>query len=136
MNAYTTIEESKQLIEAGLDADTADMYTYKNIYTGALSCFNNRTLIGNYNLLENKDVAHPCWSLAALLEIIPKQLHINNNAWEIYVPVIYLGEKCVVAYQHSNIFMHSEYSDTNIEAVYKMVIWLLENNYIKSNKNE
>jgi hypothetical protein len=26
MNAYTTIEESKQLIEAGLDVNTADMH--------------------------------------------------------------------------------------------------------------
>ena len=26
MNAYTTIEESKQLIEAGLDVNTADGY--------------------------------------------------------------------------------------------------------------
>ena len=137
MNAYTTIEESKQLIEAGLDVNTADMFWQASEDPSMWEYDNPQIFVGEKPKLMLKWLyAVPAWSLAALLEIIPKQLHINNNAWEIYVPVIYLGEKCVVAYQHSNIFMHSEYSDTNIEAVYKMVIWLLENNYIKSNKNE
>ena len=126
MQHYTTIEQSKKLVELGLNPDTADMYIYKNVYTGALSCFNNRTLIGNYSSLEDKAVAYPCWSLAALLDIInnndiPYRLRNNRNSKSGYILSVQL-------------INHKGMNDFN--KIVDCITWLLENNYIKSNKNE
>lgn len=129
MNAYTTIEQSKQLIEVGLNTDTADMYTYGSKFFGALSCFNNQTIVGNYSLLENKDDVYPCWSLAALLNIIDSNgliYDISNDKNREFKVLIYNAD-----YVDQEIkFYHTEHT------IVDTIIWLLENNYIKSNKNE
>ena len=65
----TTIEQSKQLLELGIDPKTADMY------------YPNRIDIDNYPLsLEWKNGLPlltqevPAWSLSALLELIPNPM--------------------------------------------------------------
>ena len=71
----TTIEQSKRLLELGLDPNTADMY-----YTGHRSIYNPkeieytqvprvRTKFVSFDRLE---VFFPAWSLSALLEVMPK----------------------------------------------------------------
>ena len=65
MNAYTTIEESKQLIEAGLDVNTADMLHEQHYNAESYVTIKPWTTKG-------KSIgAHilPCWSLAALLDV-------------------------------------------------------------------
>ena len=64
MNAYTTIEESKQLIEAGLDVNTADGYLRHKW----------EEITQNHHFQAEYGEKIPCWSLAALLNIID-----NNN---------------------------------------------------------
>ena len=130
MNAYTTIEESKQLIEAGLDVNTANMfwqvsdepslweYTHPHIYVGEKP-----------KLMMRFIYAVPAWSLTALLNIIDSNDLIydisndKNREFEILVyEANYISQEVK--------FHHTEHS------IVDMIIWLLENNYIKSNKNE
>ena len=71
IKSYTDIEQSKVLAEF-LPLESADMYIYKNVFFGALSCFNGTTQIGEYIKLTDKESkAYPCWSLASLLDILP-----------------------------------------------------------------
>jgi len=59
----TSIEQSKKLMELGIDVNTADMYWWyggKVYYVEAMED-------GDFN----KESDIPCWSLAALLEVIP-----------------------------------------------------------------
>ena len=70
IKSYVDLEQSKKLAKI-LPLESADMYIYKNIFFGALSCFNGTTQIGEYIKLADKESkAYPCWSLAALLKII------------------------------------------------------------------
>ena len=124
----TSIEQSKKLLELGLNADTADMG-----YNGVENRDTGRIWYDKYpTTMPNVD-SIPAWSLSALLELMPKHI-FSEDRIKNYTPVLHIGEKNVVWYQHMNEFLHIEHADTPIEAAYFMVIWLLENNYIKTEK--
>lgn len=78
MKSYTDLEQSKKLAEI-LPLESADMYIYKNVFFGALSCFNGSTMVGKYIKLTDKEKAYPCWSLAALFEEIPKIIDFEDD---------------------------------------------------------
>jgi hypothetical protein len=130
MNAYTTIEESKQLIEAGLDVNTADMFYVvdgEEIYTNPVNidklfCDKNK-----FPYYMDNDI--PAWSLAALLNIIDNNdlvYDISNDKNREFKILVYKAD-----YTNQEVkFHHTEHS------IVDMITWLLENNYIKSNKNE
>ena len=78
----TTIEQSKKLLELGIDINTADMY-YEEV------CNLPKAIVGNYILhnqcMEDKDykklsnpVLSVAWSLSALLDVLPKNLDIGR----------------------------------------------------------
>lgn len=85
MRHYTSIEQSKKLIEAGLDPETADMW-YAERYTGhhkpnGLWYTNEEPFYylsllqpskGNCSIDVIKDI--PCWSIGALLGIVPQSI--------------------------------------------------------------
>ena len=100
----TSLEQSKKLIELGIDVSTADML---------------------YNVLGESYVRHdtpidkyhtPAWSLSALLKLIPKfslEKDISNNAgYQLY-------------YNYD-----TTYYDDPIDAAFEMVCWLKENKKI------
>lgn len=76
MKAYTDLEQSKKLIELGIDVNTADII---------------------YNVLDESYIRHdtpidkyhtPAWSLTALMEMLPsyigdynKTLYYDNGEW-------------------------------------------------------
>jgi len=86
IKSYTDIKQSKKLAEF-LPIESADMYIYKNIFFGALSCFNGTTQVGEYvKLTDKENKAYPCWSLAALLE----QLHYevcDDDGYSTYLQI-------------------------------------------------
>jgi hypothetical protein len=85
MKSYTDIEQSKKLAEI-LSIESADMYIYKNIFFGALSCFNGTTQVGEYvKLTDKENKAYPCWSLAALLDLMPEYINFNGHIWKFYL---------------------------------------------------
>ena len=64
---YTTVNQSKKLLELGLDPESADMYYPNRIdikYQGALPIEYKHG-----NPLLSQEI--PCWSLAALLSVLP-----------------------------------------------------------------
>lgn len=120
----TDINQSKKLIELGIDVNTADMY------------YPNRVGIDNYALsiewknglpLLSQEI--PTWSLSALIGLMPRLYEFendpddggcqpnlckgyNNNSWHI----VY----------RSSIYITEWYEDP-IDAAFEMVCWLLEN---------
>ena len=88
----TSIEQSKKLLELGIDINTADMY-YEEV------CNLPKAIIGNYILhnqcMEDKDykklsnpVLSPAWSLTALLSVLdfPSLTQNKEDEWEVCVP--------------------------------------------------
>ena len=122
---YTSIEQSKKLVELGLNPDTADMWWIPLNWQ-----------LTEYYIEVKQDCINtpknpiPCWSLGALLEMMPK-IHEDNNDNGCY-PTICKGWDndlwhCVY---RSSIHI-TEWYYNHIDAAFEMVCWLLENGYIK-----
>lgn len=116
-NVATTIEQSKRLLELGLDIKSADMCLCK---TAQDNWFLYAYTPGEYD-------AHtvPAWSLSALLEVMPKGaelIKMENDAHELYYEIDY---------------MFTGYEDSDpITAAYEMVCCLLEQGLIKKGGND
>lgn len=119
---YTTIEQSKKLVELGLDTNTADMW-WQEGRVGP------EPVIGNYALhiqcmkdcdyrKIHKTLISPAWSLGALLELMPESYQLTSNKDNKYQFMLINNPK-------------PDWFDTPFESVYNMVCWLLENGYIK-----
>lgn len=128
MQYYTSIEQSKRLIKLGLNPETADM-----MHIGTcpfMKEFDNERIeyvsVGNKKKKGHWNI--PCWSLGALFDLLPKR--INNQQLDIRINDYYqLGYGCYISKGWS-IWVNTPQRKTLFEAVYDMVIWLLENHYI------
>ena len=121
----TTIEQSKKLLELGLSPETADMNYYhdrKDDY------YIKVPMVGKP--FNNDDI--PCWSVGVLLEVMPKMI-IDKDDCIYSFGLFYLPfkEQWCSCYKGDG-FPIVEYESNNVlEACYNMMVWLLENNYIK-----
>jgi hypothetical protein len=85
MKAYTDLEQSKKLAEI-LPLKSADMCWTNHCYGNIRSSMTVSTktiekykeLLTRFGDLTSIDVFYPCWSLGALLDVIPK--HIKDNS--------------------------------------------------------
>ena len=123
----TSIEQSKRLIELGIDVNSADMVYHKE-------------LNGTYSLRVVDNVLKydiPAWSLSALLELMPSHLFefergidlnlypsINRKVWLCsYMPNAIENMK-------TDKFKQITHADSLVDAVFDMIVWLKENNYL------
>ena len=132
----TSIEQSRKLIELGIDVNTADMrYGYIAPYD-----FSDRMYDGGYDEVpypkdflkknpyfsENEyDGELPAWSLTALMELMPDKISIDNESYylsftkksvEFRGPITWDGQK-TKSFEMDNI----------LDAAFEMVVWLKEN---------
>lgn len=121
---FTTIEQSKALIEAGLNPDTADMLFIKQIRD------TDEVFIPELRYDEEEDVDFPCWSIGALIELLPKTirrkcmdypLHIHPNPDSSYD----------IEYNARVIAEIGFNKNSLIIAVMEMIFWLLKNGFIE-----
>jgi len=126
---YTTIEQSKKLLDLGLNPNTADMW-----YHGHRSPWESGRKYDNepstfYGICPNWD--YPCWSVGALLKLLRSyedctSLSIFSNRaqkWQI-----------TISYYDAVWKEHEEVDMDLFEVSYNTVVWLLENGYIKTEK--
>lgn len=149
MKHYTSIEQSKKLLSLGLSPETADMVYLK--YADS----NNSTLrfegaapmvLMDIPIDEIDYETLPCWSLGALLEMMPKEdinIPITDEDFVDCPPrecwffletctwsneYLWFGGFVDSAHCHKPSFM----SNDVFEVVYNTVVWLLENNHLKT----
>lgn len=127
---WTTIEEAKRLVEAGLDPNTADMS-----YNFVVCKVRDGNAVEDWLLMPSPIDDRqpyeqlPCWSLGALIELMPKKIRANY-LYAINIFTTYRNKYCVSYHSiYYNIYAESE--STLIESVVKCVIWLIQNGYIK-----
>lgn len=130
MKAYTDLEQSKKLAEI-LPIESADMYymeTSCNNYTiGVLQRLEKDMLLKQaeyYKML-------PCWSIAALLSVLPFLLIANNQryAFSMHKGLNKDGETYVIRYNVFNTditLCETEYYNNPIDACFEMIIKLHE----------
>lgn len=105
----TTIEQSKRLMELGLDRKTSDMYYWCG----------SALRIGGYRA-QDEELDVPAWSLSALLKILPfPSLHEIANGW-----------RCDCCGKDGWGFRYGDREDEPLDAAFERVCWALENNDI------
>lgn len=137
----TNIEQSKKLLDLGLSPESADMFYYKeNAFNGALSAFNSALMVKGLNCDFPIDTI-PAWSLGALLEVMPPYLFEWERGIDLNIYRNLNGKGWHVSYMPNNIesmqkdkFRQITNGNTPLEAAFNMVVWLLENGYIKTEK--
>ena len=114
MKSYTDLEQSKKLAEI-LPVESADMYyAYDIVYAIP---YKNRT-----------GVAEPCWSLAALLQMMP---HCIDDGYDLALGKLSDNESWYVCYDDVDHFVYIYITKSNlIDACVEMIIRLKENNLI------
>ena len=130
MKAYTDLEQSKKLIELGIDVKTADMrFCFSHTLGGRIT--------GHYPMIgrEPSMGTTPCWSLAALLELIPPYLGEFKDGIDFGLSKSMNGKWYSAHYIQLNddgisTFNKTVTGDTAIDAVFEMVVWLKENGKI------
>ena len=129
IKSYTDLEQSKKLAEI-LPLESADMWwNYYSVTTdfGTPQIIHlNTPWVGSFNWYNNPDNI-PCWSLAALLELLPKRLEIVDNVCElsIYLYGLYYwntinGDLCFEAQDKDNL----------VDACYELILKLNELNLL------
>ena len=114
----TSIEQSKKLIELGIDRKTSDLYYW---------CGEDLR-IGGYKA-QDEELDIPAWSLAALLNIIPK--HIGDSVFRMD-----MGETDInlwfddLSSRTVDEVLPDITKENFVDACYEMICWLKENNKI------
>lgn len=131
MKHYTSVKQSKHLLELGLKPETAD-FCYVIDYTESNKYGKDEYELQEdpYNCLVHAVDNIPCWSVGALLEVMPKQLE-KQKYWRTLLVDIKSGRD-VVSYVNygDDSSLYDAFGDYPIEATYNMIIWLLENGYL------
>jgi len=110
----TTIEQSKKLIELGIDRKSSDMFYW---------CGEDLRIGGYKAQSEEFDI--PAWSLSALIPLMPDKISIDNESYYLYFtkkcaefrgPITWDGQK-TKSFKMDNI----------LDSAFEMICWLLEN---------
>jgi hypothetical protein len=120
---YTTKEQSKKLIELGLDTSTADRMWIYDFLFGDVTCVN---IISD--LLKPGDYDIPAWSLAQIINITPEEI----NYWgEVCKFVMMRDEITYVNFNNNKINYIWTTNKTNLlDGMVETVEWLLKERVI------
>ena len=134
----TDIEQSKKLIELGIDVNTADLtVTNYPLQDGSRFDFICCKLPNDIfpSITDGKSEKIPAWSLSALLGLIPPYLgeldegidfsfgKAIHSKWYSAYYLQYLQDGDVIA-------IKTVTGDTAVDAAFEMVVWLKENGKI------
>lgn len=115
---WTTIQQSEELVSAGLDSLTADMcYSRINDVYGYVET----PIAHNYN------TGLPCWSLGALINVLPKQGKYEPKIDINYNRISYTAADDDVI---DELWFYED-GESLIDVLVKTIIRLLNENYIK-----
>lgn len=108
----TTIEQSRKLLELGLDPKSADF-----AWVGEDGCFVKSS---SY---EVEDTETPAWSLEALIDALP-----SGTA---FISIGRLGYCVTFSAGAWVLFQSTGYSKSLLNQMFELVVWLLENGYMR-----
>ena len=138
----TSLEQSKKLIELGINVNTADMlWTYDFV----VSDINGLNVISNLLKPEENDI--PAWSLTALMNLLPSEFtevgKYSETTYKIDIRKYALTDDVdiyQIAYGNYHWYedgghswsdmINSGEKEELIDAAFQMVVWLKENEKI------
>jgi len=128
----TSLEQSKKLIELGIDVNSADMYYSRaDVALGEMESYPN--------ILHCEEIGDdiPCWSLAALLGVLPI-VYINNKkeiCGPLHIDITDSETPFVLWYVNplhkgSIVELKTKEYDNMIDACHEMIVKLKEKNLL------
>lgn len=130
IKSYTDLEQSKKLVEI-LPLESADMKWYfwkSEIDAPKLPTFGySKDAAENYKSTEA--VYLPCWSLAALMEVMPESIADDKNELIAYMSIYKYDSLWVCAYDYENQEDGNYISfskESFVDACYEMILKLHE----------
>lgn len=140
MNIATSIEQSKKLLELGIDSKTADMwwnfYSITYDFGTAMEVPLKEPMLSNFNWF-NKENNIPAWSLSALWKLLPLSIKVNEIE---YYQTVGRGGTGAYTFEYMNphkepwevdYWLHCTSKSNPIDAVVEMIEWLIENKHLK-----
>ena len=130
MKSYTDLEQSKKLAEF-LPLESADMHYSKDFDGSWFVDLAEYTSVKIPKYVSNvEEHLLPCWSLAALLDVLPNNKHISTSVsrggWQIE-PINYLPNIWWCEYENDeNLTEFNVSADNSVDAAFKMIIKLHE----------
>ena len=121
MKAYTDLNQSEKLAEI-LPLESADMYYFTIIRDYPYSQGKIKTIAKIMDGSFSSDYDTPCWSLAALLDILNKSAYFANEAGIVELSSIKGTKWCVSILNCGKI--ENCYADEPIDACYEMILKL------------
>lgn len=127
----TSIEQSKKLIELGIDVNTADMF-----WDTAEPNERRKPLVGPVSdYCDMEDWAVPAWSLTVLLSILPLHLIVNGDVYKFGMSKGFNknGETYAIKYSifNTTFYLHlTNFYNNPIEACIEMIVWLKDSERI------
>ena len=121
IKSYTDLEQSKILSKI-LPLESADMWYDNN---GESIAGRPEVRCGSFVGLASINI--PCWSLASLLELLPKRIEIVDNVYKLSV---YLYGIYYWNINNGNLCFESKDKDNLVDACYEMIIKLNELNML------
>lgn len=123
---YTSIEQSKKLLELGLNPESADMYYEDDISVEIGHPWHEQHI--------------PCWSVGALMKLLPSEISTGDewhNKYQIdirkydrtFYQIAFGNDRGLSGSWHDRI--STKECDNLLDACFNMICWLLENGYIK-----
>lgn len=131
----TTIEQSKKLLELGIDPSTADMLY---CYDFMARCVTDLNVITQFLQPTKGDI--PAWSLSALLNLLPLSIPYDNGHCRYFLEWIFWNDNSLryinPPYSDKRECLVDIYSDHDekrkdfIDTAFKMIVYLKENKLI------
>lgn len=147
---YTSIEQSKKLLELGLNSDTADLLyecfkdeVYGDVTYSVDFVCNWQSSYPDQSVFEDVNTFIPCWSLGALMNLLPPSIQTGEgmqNQYEIDIRKYWGNEENLYQIAYGNDrglseewhdMINTGEKESLCDAVFEMVCWLLKNGYIK-----
>jgi hypothetical protein len=137
MKYYTDIEQSKKLVDLGLDPNTADMTWGEELDNITKKLEWKVTVNLNVAIKDNlfsyrKGYVIPCWSVGALMEILPSAIESNGHYYCLKFGKLANETEWYVSYEWEGWTAKIMKGKLMDNAIYDMIIWLLKNNYINT----
>lgn len=121
---YTTPEQAQKLIEAGLPIETADMHYINDKHPGYVP-YQEMKMTNNEWLKGTKIT--PCWSLGTLVDLMPYEIKEDGDTYRLLITHKLAQYPRLTTLWPS---LYNSHADSTFEAVYNMMVWLLENKYL------
>ena len=126
----TSLEQSKKLMELGVDVDTADMIYQPTMDIDSMSNvgFVKTPLCFPFNEVKECNIQYlPAWSLNSLLSIIKNRKDCNKVDFFSN----YASKWVLTTTYYNSVWKEKEIiAEDSIDAAFEMVIWLKENDKI------